>query len=115
MTFCSDHAQELGADFLVKGTNLQPLWAYLGIRPDLEQPALWEAYEKLKVGVLKLTDGCPFSCTYCSVPKVYGQFKPRSLERSLAELELLCRCGVENIAFYDDALLFEPRKASFRS
>jgi radical SAM superfamily enzyme YgiQ (UPF0313 family) len=45
------------------------------------------------------------------VPKVYGQFKPRSLERSLAELELLCRCVVENIAFYDDALLFEPRKA----
>lgn len=111
VTLCSDHAQKLGADFLVRGTNLQPLWAYLGIRPDLKQAALWEAYEKLKVGVLKLTDGCPFSCTYCSVPKVYGQFKPRSLERSLAELELLCRCGVENIAFYDDALLFEPRKA----
>jgi len=73
----------------------------------MKQPGLWELYEKLNVGVLKLSDGCPFSCTYCSVPRVYGKFKPRPLERSLAELELLAKRGVENIAFYDDALLFE--------
>ncbi len=107
VTLCSDHARRLGADFLVQGANLEPLWKYLGINPDLKQPALWEAYNKLNVGVLKLSDGCPFSCTYCSVPKVYGKFKPRDLEHSLAELELLCRLGVENIAFYDDALLCE--------
>ncbi|MHC4540770.1 MAG: radical SAM protein, partial [Planctomycetota bacterium] len=71
----------------------------------------WEDYRKLNVGVLKLTDGCPFSCTYCSVPKVYGGFKPRPLEHALAELELLAQLGVENIAFYDDALLFEPETA----
>jgi len=76
----------------------------------MQQPALWEVYDKLNVGVLKLTEGCPFNCTYCSVPKVYGKFKPRSLEHSLGELELLCRLGVENVAFYDDALLFEAEK-----
>lgn len=108
VTLCHNHAQTLGADFLVHGTNLQPLWEYLQIPADLEQPPLWELYPKLDVGVLKLTDGCPFNCTYCSVPKVYGKFKPRSVEHSLAELELLCRLGVENVAFYDDALLFEP-------
>jgi hypothetical protein len=110
VTLCGDHAQKLAADFLVQGTDIEPLWEYLGIGPDLKQPALWRAYEKLNVGVLKLTDGCPFKCTYCSVPKVYGRFKPRLLERSLAELELLCQLGVENIAFYDDALLFEAKK-----
>ena len=110
VTLCPSHAQNLGADFLVEGTKLQPLWEYLNIIPDLNQPALWEAYEKLNTGVLKLSDGCPFSCTYCSVPKVYGKFKPRPLERSLAELELLAKRGVENIAFYDDALLFEAEK-----
>jgi hypothetical protein len=109
-TLCHVHARKLGADFIVTGTNLEPLWEYLGISPDLKQPALWQAYKRLDVGVLKLSDGCPFRCTYCSVPKVYGKFKPRSLERSLKELELLCRLGVENIAFYDDALLFEPEK-----
>jgi radical SAM superfamily enzyme YgiQ (UPF0313 family) len=109
-TLCSSHAQELGADLLVEGTNLEPLWEYLGIAPDSEQPALWEAYDKLSVGVLKLSDGCPFDCSYCSVPKVYGKFKARPLERALAELELLAKCGVENIAFYDDALLYKAEK-----
>ena len=110
VTLCGNHAQKLGADFLVSGTNLEPLWEYLGVKPDLKQPALWEAVERLNVGVLKLTDGCPFNCTYCSVPKVYGKFKARPLERSLADLELLTKRGVENIAFYDDALLFEAEK-----
>ena len=108
VTLCSEHAQKMGADLLVQDANLEPLWEYLGISPDLGQPALWQAYNNLKVGVLKLSDGCPFNCTYCSVPKVYGKYKPRPLERSLVELELLFRLGVENIAFYDDALLFEP-------
>ena len=110
VTLCRSHAEKLGADFLVEGVNLEPLWEYLNIKPDLKQPALWEAYERLNVGVLKLTDGCPFNCTYCSVPKVYGKFKARPFERSLAELELLAERGVENIAFYDDALLFEAEK-----
>lgn len=110
VTLCTAHAKGLGADFLLQGTNLEPLWQYLKIKPDLNQPPLWEGCEKLNVGVLKLTDGCPFNCTYCSVPKVYGKFKTRPLEKSLAELELLCQLGAENIAFYDDALLFEPEK-----
>ena len=110
VTLCSSHAEKLGADFLVRTNELEPLWKYLRINPDLNQPALWEVYEKLKVGVLKLTEGCPFKCTYCSVPKVYSQFTTRPLEHSLAELELLCRLGIENIAFYDDALLFEAEK-----
>jgi len=107
VTLCGSHAQKLGADFLVTGSNLEPLWEYLGLTAEAKQPALWEAYDKLSVGVLKLSDGCPFKCTYCSVPKVYGKFKPRLLEHSLAELELLIKCGVENIAFYDDALLYK--------
>ena len=110
VTLCGSHVQRLEADFSVQGTNLEPLWKYLRIIPDLNQPALWEAYDKLNVGVLKLTEGCPFKCTYCSVPNVYSKFKTRPLEHSLAELELLCQLGVENIAFYDDALLFEAEK-----
>jgi radical SAM superfamily enzyme YgiQ (UPF0313 family) len=110
VTLCTAHAKELGADLIVHGTNLGPLWQYLKIKPDLNRSPLWQAYEKLKTGVLKLSDGCPFTCTYCSVPKVYGQFKARSLKHSLAELELLLRLGAENIAFYDDALLFDAEQ-----
>ncbi len=110
VTFCQTHAENLGADFLVPGANLEPLWKYIEIEPDLMQPALWQAYEKLNVGIVKLSEGCPFNCTYCSVPKVYGKFKARPLQRSLAELDLLVKLGVESIAFYDDALLCETDK-----
>ena len=122
VTLCPDHARTLGADLLVEGTNLEPLWEYLGIDPDMQQPALWEVVGAvrespsagcltvLQVGVLKLSEGCPFSCTYCSVPEIYGQFKSRPLVHTLSELELLNRLGVENIAFYDDALLFGAEK-----
>jgi len=110
VTVCTSHTEKLGADFLAVGTNLEPLWNYLGVIGDLEQPALWEIYDKLNVGILKLADGCPFNCTYCSVPKVYGKFKARPLERSLSELELLCKLDAEDIAFYDDALLFDSEQ-----
>jgi pyruvate-formate lyase-activating enzyme len=104
---CSEHARGLGADLVVPGVDLQPLGSFLRMTPDPDQAALWEAYDGLETGVLKLTDGCPFRCSYCSVPKVYGRFKPRSLELSLAELELLVAQGARNVAFYDDALLFD--------
>jgi radical SAM superfamily enzyme YgiQ (UPF0313 family) len=63
----------------------------------------------LRVGAIKLADGCPFRCSYCSVPRVYGGFQPRPLRRLLAELELLAGRGAENVAFYDDALLFDAQ------
>ncbi len=110
VTLCDKHAQTLDADLIVPGTNLDPLFQFLGIAPDLNQPPFWQAYENIRTGVLKLTEGCPFKCTYCSVPKVYSKFKARPIEHSLNELELLYRLGAENIAFYDDALLFESEK-----
>ena len=109
-TLCPEHARTLGADFIVSGTDLEPLYKYLCIQPDYNQPAIWEAYSKLEVGVGKLTDGCPFRCTYCSVPKVYGGFSPRPLSRSIAEFAMLRDRGVRNIAFYDDALLYRAEE-----
>jgi hypothetical protein len=109
VTLCHSHAEKMGADLLVEGDELEPLWDFIGLEPDLSQPGLWETYGKLDVGVLKLSDGCPFECTYCLVPKVYGKFHPRPLQRSLAELELLNKLGAKNIAFYDDALLFDAK------
>lgn len=106
-TICPEHAKSLGADLVVSGAEVQPLWDFLSIEPDSSQPALWEAYSQLKTGAIKLSDGCPFNCSYCSVPKVYGGFKARPLDRALAELELMVKLGAENIAFYDDALLYK--------
>ncbi|MDI6449656.1 B12-binding domain-containing radical SAM protein [Anaerobaca lacustris] len=107
VTICAEHARGLDADLCIVGTDLDPLWRFLAIEPDAEQTGLWEMYNRPAVGALKLSDGCLFHCTYCSVPRVYEGFRPRSLGRSLAELELLVSLGARDVAFYDDALLFK--------
>ncbi len=107
-TICASHARGLGADFVLDGTDLKPLWRFLRLEPDDRAPPLWDLYPRLGTGVLKLADGCPFRCTYCSVPQVYPKFRARSLDRSIAELAFLQQCGVEHVAFYDDALLYQP-------
>ena len=107
---CPEHARGLGADFVVTGTDLVLLWRFLKMEPNESGMPLWDLYSTLRTGVLKLADGCPFRCTYCSVPQVYFNFRPRPLDRSLAECEFLNRLGVEHIVFYDDALLYRAEQ-----
>jgi len=107
-TLCPGHARSLGADLVVEGSRLEPLWRFLGLEPHGVGLPFWAGYSRLDVGILKLAYGCPFRCTYCSVPQVDPKFTAYPVERSLAELEFLCRLGVTNIAFYDDALLYRP-------
>jgi radical SAM superfamily enzyme YgiQ (UPF0313 family) len=94
----------------VEGLDLNPLWAFLNLEPHMDELPLWEAYVELNTGVLKLAQGCPFKCSYCSVPQVYPQFHGYPLEMSMQELEFLCRLGAKNIVFYDDALLYQSGK-----
>ena len=107
-TLCPRHAHSLGADLVIDRDHLDPLWQLLRLTPRLQELPLWEAYADLQVGIVKLADGCPFKCTYCSVPQVYPPFTARPLERTLAELAWLRQRGAQHIAFYDDALLFKP-------
>lgn len=109
-SLCFEHARGLGADLVVNGAELTPLWEMLGLAPDEDAVPSWDLYPRLDAGVLKLTDGCPFRCTYCAVPRLSPRFAPRPLERVLAEFDCLCRHGAANIAFYDDALLHESER-----
>jgi len=109
-TICPDHAAALGSDLVVSGLDLGPVWNLVNLKPDEGQPALWEAYAALEVGAIKITDGCPFQCTYCSVQSVYGGFRTRPLARAIQEFDLLQQLGAKHLAFYDDALLYQPEK-----
>jgi tRNA A37 methylthiotransferase MiaB len=109
-TLCPAHARSLDVDLVVEGSDLGPLWRFLGMAPDEDQLPLWGLYSRLQTGVLKLADGCPFRCTYCSVPQVEPLFRPRPPAHSLAELSFLHQLGVQHVAFYDDALLYRPDK-----
>ncbi len=107
-TLCASHARSLGADLVVEGLDLESLWNYLQLTPAYDQLPLWDLYPRLETGVIKLAEGCPFRCTYCSVPNVYPAFQKRPLDRCRRELEFLIRRGVNQVAFYDDALLYRP-------
>ena len=108
---CTDHAKTLGADVVIAGDDLDPLWQLLGQAPPAgpHLPA-WELYPKLETATMKLTHGCPFRCSYCYVPQSGVGFQTRPSDECVAELEQLIDLGVMNIAFYDDALLFQPEK-----
>ena len=128
-TLCPDHARSLGADLVIEGSNLAALADLLEIEGLTEpvslleaegrrgQPSVgarrgpyWEGYERLDVGVMKLTSGCPFACSYCSVPQTEPGFSTKPLDDCIADLHVLCDRGAANIAFYDDALLHEPER-----
>lgn len=109
-TLCPAHARSLGVDLVIEGSRLEPLWNLLGIAPQPDGLPCWESYPQLRVGILKLAQGCPFRCSYCSVPVVDPRFFGHPLDRSLRELELLLQLGVTDVAFYDDALLYQPER-----
>jgi radical SAM superfamily enzyme YgiQ (UPF0313 family) len=107
-TLCPAHARSLEVDLVVEGSDLQSL------RHLLPSPVASEPYRDQSMGdvaVTKLTDGCPFRCTYCAVPLLYPQFTARPAAECLQEVRSLALSGVRHIAFYDDALLFRAEEA----
>jgi radical SAM superfamily enzyme YgiQ (UPF0313 family) len=101
-TLCPEHAKSLGADQVLEGTDLEQLPF-----PLTEGLPLWESVDA-EVGVIKIAEGCPFRCTYCSVPVVYPSFAARPLDACVEEVRYLQCMGTRHIAFYDDALLHKP-------
>jgi radical SAM superfamily enzyme YgiQ (UPF0313 family) len=98
------HAQSLGPDLVIEGAKLEPMWELLSMEPEKSGP-YWPV-KNAGVGVMKLSEGCPFRCTYCSAPLFWPEFSKRDTEDCLADLEQLVCMGAKNVAFYDDALLF---------
>ncbi len=113
-TACPEHARTLDPDAVVVGSDLTPLWQVLRERPTLGwQPPAWDLYPLLRTAAIKLTTGCPFKCSYCFVPQSGQTFGVRPMGECIEEIKHLVRLGVENIAFYDDALLYQPQQAIF--
>ncbi len=103
-TLCPGHARGLGADLVVKAGDLEPLHRLLRLDWAADALPCWELYPRLDTGVLKLTEGCPYQCTYCAAPRLYPGFRSR-LESAVEEAEWLYRLGARRVALYDDALL----------
>jgi hypothetical protein len=75
----------------------------LSLRPGLEM--LLRPFH----GPILTSLGCPMVCSYCASGFLQGPFRRRQQETVIAEtVSLACNCGVEDFAFYDDALLHDP-------
>jgi radical SAM superfamily enzyme YgiQ (UPF0313 family) len=118
-TLCTDHARRFsGADAVIAGEaeNIiqSELQAIVGgeVRcrdfatlDDLPFPA-FDLYPKLQSAAIMTSRGCPLRCTFCASNLVSGKYRWRRLEGVIAELDWLHRgLGVNEFAFYDDALL----------
>jgi len=82
------------------------------------------AYKYLPMAKYKITGktllpiitsrGCPFQCSFCVASQMFGQrFRMRSPKNVLDELEWLRdEYGAEGIAFQDDTLTFDKKRAT---
>jgi radical SAM superfamily enzyme YgiQ (UPF0313 family) len=82
-----------------------------GFPTDSTSYPAFDLYAQLDYICIATSKGCPFRCTYCASPFLAKGFSRRDPLRVVDEIEYWTRkYGVNNIAFYDDALLFDPSK-----
>jgi radical SAM superfamily enzyme YgiQ (UPF0313 family) len=134
-TLCHDHAQKnSGADHIVQGigelealrliseltqieirwptransfsTELRTLNSSLEIDINLLPYPAFDLYSQLDFACIATSRGCPLKCTYCASKILYNGFRRRNSDNVVEEIEYwTTHCRVNNIAFYDDALL----------
>ncbi len=122
-TLCYEHARNhSGVDFVFKGSDeLEVLKLVSDLThkelithnsklstDNLAYPA-FDLYPKLHYVCLASSRGCPLRCAYCASPFLTRGFSRRDPSGVVAEIEYwTSNYGVNNIAFYDDALLVDP-------
>ena len=66
----------------------------------------YDLYQHLDYAGILTSTGCPYRCTYCASQLLYPQFTQRTPESVFKEiLHFYKTRGIQNFAFYDDALL----------
>jgi len=121
-TLCPEHARQWGFDQVVTGVEplivmdeLHALFDSLRQVNDYEdyfavKPA-FDLYSSLNYTVVLTSVGCPFRCSYCASGRYFPAFWRRPWQEVFKEI--LCdvyEYGVNNIAFYDDALLYRAEE-----
>ncbi len=125
-TLCPGHAERFsGADVVVTGWGeievLKTLEKLTRISPsfipdmnDLDSlpPPGFHLYPRFDYVCILASRGCPFQCTYCASPLLNSGFLKRDSAQVIEEIvHWISQYGVEDIAFYDDALLVDRHHA----
>ena len=125
-TLCYDHARKhSGVDIVFNGRGelevLKLISDMTGFEIGLSEfpnpqstirnenyPA-FDLYSQLDYVCIATSRGCPFRCSYCASHFLTDGFSRRDPVKVANEIEYWAtQFKVHNIAFYDDALLFEP-------
>ena len=121
-SLCPDHARRhSGADLVLPGPweiGLPPQLADLGLSffsvvpddlDDLPYPALDLSGQLSYIPILT-SRGCPLDCDYCASRLLHSDFRRRRPAAVAAELaHWQDRLGLQDVAFYDDALLVQAQ------
>ena len=127
-TLCYEHAKKhLGVDIVFNGSGELEVLKLISNLTGFEigssefrnsqfairnenYPA-FDLYPQLDYICIATSKGCPFRCTYCASPFLTKGFSRRAPFAVVDEIEhWTIKYQVNNIAFYDDALLIEPSK-----
>jgi radical SAM superfamily enzyme YgiQ (UPF0313 family) len=130
-TLCHDHAKKhSGVDIVFNGCGEQEALKLIldltgmklrtpvrnGFKPfptelRTDLYPTFDLYPNLNFVCIATSRGCPFQCTYCASPFLSKGFSRRDPFKVVEEIEYwTTQYRVNNIAFYDDALLIEPSK-----
>ena len=116
-TLCSGHAQmRSGADAVVTGPGVASALSFVDEATGHDSaperyadPCSWPAPAHDLVSrpfaAIVTSWGCPYRCTYCASHKLAPRFVRREPDEVVDEIARCVQRGIEDFAFYDDALL----------
>lgn len=105
-TLIPHHAQKLNVDLVVKGSNLSLVEDFLGVKMEALIPK-WSFEKGSRFGVLTISKGCPFNCSYCAIKVIEENFSFKEKETLSREFLSLKKMNIRSVAFYDDSLLYK--------
>lgn len=116
-TLCFEHAKKhSGADFVIKGGPLALYDTLYGLGLGVEDLKIsfenypmpdYDSYNNLSSAAIRTAIGCPFRCSYCASGSLsQGSWQAKAPDKIVKELGHFVSKGVKNVAFYDDALLY---------
>jgi len=127
-TLMPEHAKSSsGADIILEGPGERSILPLLRkifgdkFSPEYRFTKLeeipWPAYELLKdksVLPFLTSRGCPFDCSFCASPLLFEKFEQNLPSAVVDQIEKIHRIyKVQNLAFYDDALLLNRKNHIF--
>jgi len=120
-SLCPQHAQSLGADFIVKSTEMEKFCKLIKefVKIEITPQEIYKispdysVYMRLPYVVIRTSWGCVFNCTYCGIKFIHPEYKERDISLVIKEIEFFYRKGITNFAFYDDALLYNSRRVKY--